>query len=138
MVLSGTSNAGYYTQANAPVQEINMSNSQILNYEVMGQGEPVVLLHGLFGDLDNLKSLGRHLAEDFKVVMVDARNHGDSFHSAHMTYADMAADLALTLDQLDIKAAHIVGHSMGGKIAMEFALTFPERASSVIAADIDR
>ena len=113
-----------------------MRNSQILNYEVMGDGEPVVLLHGLFGDLDNLKNLGRDLAEDFQVILVDARNHGDSFHSEHMTYDDMARDLANTLDQLEIESAHLVGHSMGGKIAMEFALSYPQRARSVIAADI--
>ncbi|RWU11557.1 alpha/beta fold hydrolase [Pseudidiomarina gelatinasegens] len=113
-----------------------MSTAQILNYEVLGSGEPVVLLHGLFGDLDNLKGLGRDLSADFQVILVDARNHGDSFHSDHMNYADMAADLAATLDALNIESAHIVGHSMGGKIAMEFALTYPKRARSVIAADI--
>lgn len=113
-----------------------MSTAQILNYEVFGQGEPVVLLHGLFGDLDNLKGLGRDLSSDFQVVLVDARNHGDSFHTEHMNYSDMAADLAATLDDMGIDSAHIIGHSMGGKIAMEFALTFPQRARSVIAADI--
>lgn len=113
-----------------------MSTAQILNYDVIGQGQPVVLLHGLFGDLDNLKGLGRDLSEDFQVILVDARNHGDSFHSDHMNYADMASDLAATLDALDIDKAHIIGHSMGGKIAMEFALAYPQRALSVIAADI--
>ncbi|GAB3293762.1 alpha/beta fold hydrolase [Pseudidiomarina andamanensis] len=113
-----------------------MSTAQILNYEVIGSGEPVVLLHGLFGDLDNLKGLGRDLSEDYQVILVDARNHGDSFHSDHMNYADMANDLAATLDELDIDSAHIIGHSMGGKIAMEFALAYPDRARSVIAADI--
>lgn len=113
-----------------------MSTAQILNYEVFGTGEPVVLLHGLFGDLDNLKGLGRDLSADYQIILVDARNHGDSFHSEHMNYADMAHDLAATLDDIGIDAAHIIGHSMGGKIAMEFALTYPERALSVIAADI--
>ena len=113
-----------------------MSTAQILNYEVFGHGQPVVLLHGLFGDLDNLKGLGRDLSSDFKVVLVDARNHGDSFHTEHMNYSDMAADLAATLDEIGIDSAHIIGHSMGGKIAMEFALTYPQRARSVIAADI--
>lgn len=113
-----------------------MSTAQILNYEVLGSGEPVVLLHGLFGDLDNLKTLGRDLSDHYQVILIDARNHGDSFHSDHMNYADMADDLARTLDHLNIEAAHIVGHSMGGKLAMEFALSYPDRAQSIIAADI--
>jgi len=113
-----------------------MSTAQILNYEVISTGQPVVLLHGLFGDLDNLKGLGRDLSEDFQVILVDAPNHGDSFHSEHMNYNDMAANLSATLDALNISKAHIVGHSMGGKIAMTFALVYPQRTLSVIAADI--
>lgn len=113
-----------------------MSTAQILNYEVIGSGEPVLLIHGLFGDLDNLKSLGRDLSADHQVILIDVRNHGDSFHSDSMSYADMADDVAATLDALAIPAVHIVGHSMGGKLAMEFALSYPERVLSLIGADI--
>ncbi|WP_369742394.1 alpha/beta fold hydrolase [Pseudidiomarina sp. PP-1MA] len=120
-----------------------MSNAQILNFEQLGpspdaakQQAPVVLLHGLFGDLDNLKSLARELAEHYPVLLVDAPNHGDSPEFAKMDYASMAAALAATLDHLQLHQIHVVGHSMGGKIAMEFALTYPDRTLSVIAADI--
>src|SRR5690606_35363492 len=113
-----------------------MSTAQILNYEVIGSGEPVLLIHGLFGDLDNLKSLGRDLSVDHQVILIDVRNHGDSFHSDSMRYIDMADDVAATLDALAIPAVHIVGHSMGGKLAMEFALSYPDRVLSLIGADI--
>lgn len=113
-----------------------MSTAQILNYEVMGSGEPVVLLHGLFGDLDNLKGLGRDLSTDYQVILMDLRNHGESFHHTSMSFAEMAADVAATLDSLQFAETHLVGHSMGGKVAMEYALTYPERVRSLIPADI--
>lgn len=113
-----------------------MSKAQLLNYETAGSGEPVLLIHGLFGDLDNLKGLGRDLQQDFQIIMIDVRNHGDSFHSDTMNYADMADDVARVLDHLELNQVHIVGHSMGGKLAMEFALANPDRVISLIVADI--
>jgi len=134
---------GYYTQAKAWVQiftqqEVVMSQSNTvqLAYEVHGQGPSVVLLHGLFGDRDNLKSLGRELQADYQVIYVDLRNHGDSAHSDAMDFALMAADLKQLLSNLKIDQVHLVGHSLGGKVAMEFALTYPQQALSVVAADI--
>ncbi len=109
----------------------------IVNHEIMGdKGPAVLLIHGLFGDLDNLKRLGRDLEEDHKVIVMDCRNHGDSFHSDRMNYAAMAADVEALLDHLGIDTVSIVGHSMGGKLAMEFALTHPNRVQALIVADV--
>ncbi|MCL1073045.1 alpha/beta fold hydrolase [Shewanella dokdonensis] len=101
-----------------------------------GQGVPVVLIHGLFGDGDNLKALGHELEADYRVIRVDCPNHGRSEHLADMDYPTIAKMLLALLDQLQIKQAHLVGHSMGGKIAMATALIAPERVLSVVAADI--
>lgn len=112
------------------------SNNIQLNYEIQGNGQSVVLLHGLFGDLDNLKGLGRELQQNYQVIYVDLRNHGDSPHTEAMNFALMAADIHRLLQQLQTGPVHIVGHSLGGKVAMEFALRYPEQALSVVAADI--
>ncbi len=97
---------------------------------------PVVLIHGLFGSYENLGVIARSLSEQYQVINVDVRNHGRSDHSDQMNYALMAADLAQTLDALTVPRAALLGHSMGGKLAMEFALTYPERATKLILADI--
>ncbi|HET8816849.1 MAG TPA: alpha/beta fold hydrolase [Pseudidiomarina sp.] len=113
-----------------------MTATTLLNYERFGSGVPVVLIHGLFGDLDNLKRLGRELESDFELIAIDVRNHGESFHSDLMSYETMADDLATLLDEIGVDKTHVVGHSMGGKIAMEFALRYPQRVISVVAADV--
>lgn len=111
-------------------------NTVQLNYEIQGSGPSVVLLHGLFGDLDNLKSLGRELQHQYQVVYVDLRNHGDSPHTEVMNFELMAADIAHLLASLKLGPVHLVGHSLGGKVAMEFALRYPQQTLSVVAADI--
>lgn len=98
--------------------------------------EPVVLIHGLFGSYENLGVIARSLSEQYRIINVDVRNHGRSGHSEQMNYQLMAADLAETLDDLKIQKAAILGHSMGGKLAMAFALTNPDRVSKLIAADV--
>ncbi|RUO62156.1 alpha/beta fold hydrolase [Pseudidiomarina insulisalsae] len=109
----------------------------IVNYEVMGnKGPAVLLIHGLFGDLDNLKRLARDLEEDHRVIVMDCRNHGDSFHSEKMNYQVMAEDVAQLLAHLKLKKVSIVGHSMGGKLAMEFALSHPEQVHVLVVADV--
>lgn len=107
-----------------------------LNFEESGQGPAIVLIHGLFGDLDNLKSLSRHLENQYRVINIDLRNHGQSPWTDTMQLPEMAADLVHLLDQLGIEQTHLLGHSLGGKVAMEFALRYPERVCSLIAADI--
>lgn len=97
---------------------------------------PVVLIHGLFGSYENLGVIERSLSTEYQVVNVDVRNHGRSGHSEQMSYALMAEDLAQTLDELGITTAVLLGHSMGGKLAMAFALRYPQRVSKLILADI--
>ncbi|MGP9801080.1 alpha/beta fold hydrolase [Rheinheimera sp. NSM] len=97
---------------------------------------PVVLIHGLFGSYENLGVIERSLSEQYRVLNIDVRNHGRSGHSADMNYQLMAEDLAQTLDQLNIPVAVLLGHSMGGKLAMAFALQYPQRVSKLILADI--
>lgn len=97
---------------------------------------PVVLIHGLFGSYENLGVIERSLSEQYRVLNIDVRNHGRSGHSADMNYQLMAEDLAQTLDQLNIPVAVLLGHSMGGKLAMAFALQHPQRVSKLILADI--
>lgn len=96
----------------------------------------VVLLHGLFGASDNLNRLAKSLSETFRVHALDARNHGRSPHSDRMNYAVMAKDVMQYLDRHEIEKVLCVGHSMGGKTAMEMALAYPERIARLIVADI--
>ncbi|RUO72649.1 alpha/beta hydrolase [Pseudidiomarina sediminum] len=111
--------------------------TNLVNYEEMSnQGPAVLLIHGLFGDLDNLKGLARDLVDDYRVIVMDCRNHGDSFHSDSMSYAAMANDVIQLLDHLKLNEVHLVGHSMGGKLAMEVALTAPKRVTSLVVADV--
>ncbi len=107
----------------------------MLNYQLTGNGTPVVLIHGLFGDLDNLKALGNCLNQH-QVIRIDVPNHGNSPHWPTMSYPDLAKALIALLDELAIKQAHFVGHSMGGKIAMAVALLYPNRVTSLTVADI--
>lgn len=97
---------------------------------------PVVLIHGLFGSYENLGIIARSLSEQFHVINVDVRNHGRSGHSAQMNYSLMADDLAQTLDALGVNSAYLLGHSMGGKLAMRFAISYPDRVQKLILADI--
>ncbi|MCH1920430.1 alpha/beta fold hydrolase [Shewanella sp. A3A] len=101
-----------------------------------GAGFPVVLIHGLFGDCDNLKGLGRELESRYRTIRVDCPNHGQSPQISPMTYPAMAAEIIATLDSLAIDSFYVVGHSMGGKIAMTLALNYPERVKALVAADI--
>lgn len=108
----------------------------ILHYQLAGSGPLVVLIHGLFGSYENLGSIARALTDDFQVLNIDVRNHGRSAHSEQMDYALMAADVAETLAHLTLTPYAIIGHSMGGKIAMEFALRQPQAVQRLVLADI--
>ncbi len=102
-----------------------------------GHGEPpLVLLHGLFGSARNFGLVQRELARGRRTVALDLRNHGTSPHDANMHYADMAADVMQTLDRMSALPAMLLGHSMGGKVAMQAALTHPESVARLIVADI--
>ena len=99
-------------------------------------GKPLIILHGLFGQQGNWTVYAKALAENFKVYGFDLRNHGQSAHADTMSYPEMAEDIVETMDALDIPLADFIGHSMGGKIAMQLALTYPERVNKLIVVDI--
>ncbi len=104
--------------------------------QTLGSGEPLVILHGLFGDGDNWKSVAKALSNQFEVTLVDLRNHGRSFHSNEMNYAIMAEDIEKLLDKLSLKSPLMLGHSMGGKVAMQLALMSPESIQKLVVVDI--
>ncbi len=101
---------------------------------------PLVILHGLFGTLDNWQTLGRRWADEagLRVVSADLRNHGRSFHAPEHSYALMAQDVVDLLDHLALDPARltVLGHSMGGKVAMTLALAYPQRLTQLIVMDI--
>lgn len=107
-----------------------------LNYKQFGQGEPIIILHGLFGTLDNWQTIAKKLAENHMVFIIDQRNHGKSPHSDEFSYKIMAEDLKEFMFQHHIYEAIIMGHSMGGKVAMRFALDYPDMVSKLIIVDI--
>lgn len=107
-----------------------------LNYREYGQGEPVIILHGLLGMLDNWHSFSKTLSEKYWIISVDQRNHGRSFHSSDIDYPLMAEDLLEFMDELHIPKCHILGHSMGGKTSMQFINDYPDRIDKAIIVDI--
>jgi len=109
----------------------------VLHSKILGQGKPLVILHGLLGMGDNWITLGRKYAEQgFQVHLVDQRNHGKSFHSDEMTYEEMTQDLSHYFEAHQIGKADIIGHSMGGKTAMNFVWNYPDLVSKLIVVDI--
>ncbi|HGS4501725.1 TPA: alpha/beta fold hydrolase [Vibrio parahaemolyticus] len=110
--------------------------SALLNYKQEGQGQTVVLIHGLFGSLSNLGLLARDLVEDHSVISIDLRNHGLSFHSDTHNYTDMAQDVATLLQHLNVEPSIIVGHSMGGKVAMKLADIAPNLVKQLVVLDM--
>src|SRR5579871_3284223 len=107
-----------------------------LHFKQFGGGEPLVLLHGLFGAADNWFSVAPKLAERFRVIVPDLRNHGQSPHLAEMDYPLMAADVEELLDACGVASARVIGHSMGGKTAMQLALDSPNRVQKLVVVDI--
>lgn len=107
-----------------------------LHFKQLGQGEPLVMMHGLFGASDNWLGVASKLAEKFHLFLVDLRNHGLSPHSDETNYPIMAADVAEFLDTQKLERANILGHSLGGKVAMQLALDFPSRVEKLIVSDI--
>jgi esterase len=107
-----------------------------LNYKTFGQGEPIVILHGLLGTLDNWQTLGKKLAEHFTVYLVDQRNHGRSPHDDLHSYPAMAEDLHHFMESHWMFKASLIGHSMGGKTAMHFARTHPDMVDKLMVVDI--
>ena len=107
-----------------------------LNFQSYGTGFPLIILHGLFGSLDNWQTISTRLGEHFQVFAVDQRNHGRSPHTDVFDYEVMAEDLREFMQSHGLVRAHLIGHSMGGKTAMEFALRHPELVEKMIVIDM--
>lgn len=107
-----------------------------LHYQIAGSGQALVIIHGLFGSSDNWRGVAKQLSQYAKIITVDLRNHGLSPHSTRQSYALMVEDIIELFDDLAIDKAHIIGHSIGGKVAMAFAATYPERLNKLVVVDI--
>jgi esterase len=107
-----------------------------LFFRKLGEGQPMIILHGLFGQSDNWQTLAKQFAEKYQVYTVDLRNHGHSPHSDEWNYSVMSADLFELINDNDLKEVILIGHSLGGKVAMQLALDHPEKLSKLIVADM--
>ncbi|WP_299669953.1 alpha/beta fold hydrolase [uncultured Polaribacter sp.] len=113
-----------------------MPKKPILHSTIKGEGTPLLILHGYFGMGDNWKTLGNQFSEDFQVHLIDQRNHGRSFHEDAFNYEVLVEDLYAYITHHQLEKCIIIGHSMGGKTAMLFAVTYPELVEKLIVVDI--
>jgi esterase len=107
-----------------------------LFFRQFGEGAPVIILHGLFGLSDNWVSIGKRIAGKFAVYIPDLRNHGQSPHNPAFSYPAMTDDLLEFTEEHNLKNPILIGHSMGGKVAMNFALEYPCLVNQLIVVDI--
>lgn len=107
-----------------------------LHFRTLGDGEPLMIMHGVFGSSDNWQTLGKEFAEKFKVYLIDLRNHGKSPHSDEFNYEVMAEDVVSLMKDEQIRNAHVLGHSMGGKVAMSLATRYPDKIKKLVIVDI--
>ncbi|MEM1337500.1 MAG: alpha/beta fold hydrolase [Bacteroidota bacterium] len=111
--------------------------SKLLHSTILGEGAPLLILHGFLGMSDNWKTLGnRYAAHSFQVHLIDQRNHGRSFHDIVFDYDALAADLRNYIAHYGLEKSHLLGHSMGGKTAMQFAVDYTDAVHKLIVADI--
>ena len=110
--------------------------NKILHSKILGEGKPLIILHGLFGMLDNWQALAKEFACFFETHIVDLRNHGRSFHANQHNYEVMTEDLLSYLNAYNLDEVYLIGHSMGGKTAMTFACMYPERVEKLVVVDI--
>ena len=107
-----------------------------LFFRELGQGQPIILLHGIFGSSDNWLTQARLLSTDYHTYALDLRNHGQSPHEGAFDYASMTADLLEFINTNNIKDPVLIGHSMGGKVVMNFAVAYPDKLQKLIIVDI--
>jgi pimeloyl-ACP methyl ester carboxylesterase len=107
-----------------------------LYYRITGKGPALFILHGLYGSSDNWYSISAALSDKFTVVTPDLRNHGKSPHNKIHTYNEMATDIYELVKEMDLNRIYIAGHSMGGKVAMLFAIKWPETVNGLTVLDI--
>lgn len=106
-----------------------------LTYEIRGSGHPLIILHGLFGSLDNWRTMSRRLSDRYRVFSLDLRNHGGSPHSSESGCGPMTEDILAFMKAHGIRSAHLLGHSMGGKVAMRFAVEHGEFVDRLVVVD---
>ena len=109
---------------------------KLLNSKILGEGKPLLILHGYFGMSDNWKTLGIKFAANHQVHLIDQRNHGRSFHTDTFNYEVLVEDLYNYIQEHKLENCCLIGHSMGGKTAMLFAVTYPELIDKLIIVDI--
>ncbi len=107
-----------------------------LNFKTFGSGDPIIVLHGLFGMLDNWQTIAKKLAEDYMVYLIDLRDHGKSEHTDDFNYRLLAQDIAEFLEAEWIHEAYVIGHSMGGKTALQLVKDHPDVVEKLIVVDI--
>jgi esterase len=107
-----------------------------LAFRKLGNGKPLFILHGLFGSADNWQTLGKYFAEYFTVYFIDQRNHGQSPHSGEWSYEVMSEDIRELVEDEGLNKIMLLGHSMGGKTAMHFAVRYPEKVEKLVVVDI--
>lgn len=108
-----------------------------LNYKKYGnKGQCIIILHGLLGSLDNWQTIAKILSEQYQIYSIDQRNHGRSPHSDILNYDVLAEDLNNFIHQHQLENIVLLGHSMGGKVAMLYSLLYPEKVSKLIVVDI--
>lgn len=107
-----------------------------LHHKSFGQGFPLLIVHGLFGTLDNWQTLGKRFAEQHLVYLVDQRDHGRSFHSEEITFPILGEDLRRFMEDNWMHEAHLLGHSMGGKSVMQCALDNPDLVDKLVVVDV--
>ena len=107
-----------------------------LNFKEFGSGKQIIILHGLLGSLDNWVSIALKLSQNYKVTILDLPNHGRSYHSNTFSYYDMATSLNEFIKTKNINEPTIIGHSMGGKLAMQYVELFPKIVSSLVIVDV--
>jgi esterase len=114
-----------------------VKNKAMLYSRIEGQGKPLLIIHGFLGMSDNWKTLGsQYASEGFQVHVLDLRNHGKSFHSNDFNYDVMSNDILDYCQEHNLNKVSIIGHSMGGKVAMLFATTYPAMVNKLVVADI--
>ena len=109
---------------------------EILHSKIIGEGVPFLILHGYLGMGDNWKSLGNQFEEHFQIHLIDQRNHGRSFHADEFDYENLTKDLLNYIQYHNLENVILLGHSMGGKTAMLFAVKYPRVVDRLIIADI--
>ena len=107
-----------------------------LFYREFGKGDPLIILHGLFGSSDNWQTLAKKFAEEYQVFTVDLRNHGRSFHHDEFNYDVMMHDVEDLINDIGLEKVSLMGHSMGGKLSMNYTLNHPEKVENLIVVDI--